>query len=187
MPFPAPWSRRLRHFLDRWYLAGVFAIVLGLLLWRNSAWIIPALLILGAFALWRCDLITRWQGGRKLRAHCGPVLQVRFENGGDEIVATHQTPSGTACVRWNTRTHQVITAGVTGPAAGSLVVASPDGNWRAAADGRVIRLQQHNAPKTARTLRGHSRQVNSLDIAPDSTRLASGGEDGLVIIWHLHA
>lgn len=60
---------------------------------------------------------------------------------------------------------------------------SPDNAILAAINGSEIVLWDLHTAEIQRTLKGHSKPVKAITLSPDGKRLASGGEDGRVILW----
>lgn len=50
---------------------------------------------------------------------------------------------------------------------------------------RTIKVWDNQTMSLKHTFVGHKAQINSLDMAPKTSYLASGGKDGLAIIWNL--
>ena len=63
------------------------------------------------------------------------------------------------------------------------VAYAPDGKTLATATDRLVRLWDTATHEEMRALRGHDRLVQALGYSPDGGLLASGGTDGLVILW----
>lgn len=66
---------------------------------------------------------------------------------------------------------------------GDSFVWSPDGRWLAAARGAEALIYDAATGRLRFTLVGHIAEVRALDWTADSTRLATGSEDGTVRIW----
>ena len=67
----------------------------------------------------------------------------------------------------------------------TCVAFSPDGRWLVSStreDG-VIVVRDATSGENHQTLRGHSADVNSVAVGPDSTRIVSGGADNTVRLW----
>ena len=65
------------------------------------------------------------------------------------------------------------------------------GEWLAVAGGPDVTLwpcSGKTGPEgvNPKQLNGHSAEVTALDFKPDGTYLASGGRDGLVLLWRPH-
>jgi guanine nucleotide-binding protein subunit beta-2-like 1 protein len=50
---------------------------------------------------------------------------------------------------------------------------------------RTIKVWDNNTMSLMHTFHGHKAQINSLDIPPNAEYLASGGKDGIAMIWNL--
>jgi len=66
---------------------------------------------------------------------------------------------------------------------------SPDGKWLAGTSGasadKIIHLWEVATGSKRISLRAHTQPIRSLAFSPDGRRLASGGQDGLLIIWNV--
>ncbi|KAA3663127.1 MAG: helix-turn-helix domain-containing protein, partial [Chloroflexi bacterium] len=62
---------------------------------------------------------------------------------------------------------------------------SPDSSLLVIASNNLIKILEINSWETIHTLEGHTDVVGSITFSPDGTLLASGGDDGVLIIWDI--
>jgi WD40 repeat protein len=75
---------------------------------------------------------------------------------------------------------------------GLLAVGGDDGMVRLWTDGRVCAQQERSAfgvqcVDAPHQLRGHTQPVRAVACSPDGTRLATGGDDGSLILWSIES
>jgi WD40 repeat protein len=68
---------------------------------------------------------------------------------------------------------------------GSIVVFSPDGNRLATADSQTATVWDSRSGQELLTLSGHMDFIDSVAFSPDSKRLATVGQDGIVQVYAL--
>ena len=65
------------------------------------------------------------------------------------------------------------------------IALSGDGNWIVSTGWPVTTVWNRSTRQIARTMSEHTNWVNAVDVSPDSTKLATGSDDGKAIIWNL--
>jgi eukaryotic-like serine/threonine-protein kinase len=100
-----------------------------------------------------------------------------------KILATGGGYTESAVKLWNVETHQFV-----GQLDGhrswvTCLMFLPDGKLASASADQTVRLWDIQSRRSLGTFRGHQSEVRSLDVSPDGRTLASGAEDGTVLLW----
>lgn len=111
-----------------------------------------------------------------LRRHVGAVRSVQFDASGTKVVSTSDdgsirwwtVPDGGWMTGLITRTHPFFAAAL-----------SPDGGWFAAGGDESVSLWNLPLPP----LTGHTSPPDGIALSPDSSVLATGGRDRLILLW----
>ncbi len=114
-----------------------------------------------------------------LKGHTQPVNAVAFSADGGTLASA--SDDGTVKL-WSVRTGKETRTLPPHPGKVHAVAFGPPGELASACDDGVIRVFDRDG-KEVRALRRHTRAVRSVAYSPDGRRLASAGEDGLVVLW----
>lgn len=153
----------------------------------------------GVVELW--DVATGKRLGAPMRAHANAVSNVRFLPGGKTIISADLDE----ILSWNTETHQPADLSLGASTHSVLVLPSPDSrtsemNTAISPDGKevarsaegvggyeVTRWDIGSKSAIGDPLSGQKSQITALLFSPDSSLLASGGDDGRVVLWPLQS
>ena len=111
-----------------------------------------------------------------LVGHDGQVSVLALSSNG-EFLATVGDREGVTRL-WNTETGQLIAV-----LDGKEPLFSPDGHLLLTARKKTVKVWNAATGKLKLTLTGHERDITAASFSPDGSRLATGGEDGTVILW----
>lgn len=139
-----------------------------------------------AVMLWSLNADAR--PGHALGRLDDPALRVTFAADGHTVLAVDQTDASTPSTvyAWNAESDEATTA-VMEQAGSRLVIASafsPDGQMLALAGAdRAIILHNTTDGSQSETLTEHADTIFSLAFSIDNERMASGGNDGGIVLW----
>jgi WD40 repeat protein len=114
---------------------------------------------------------------RVFAEHLHPVLDVAWSSDGTRLASGGADSS---VIVWDVQTGESLSV-----LAGDIVSWSPDGEWLATALYDSIFVWDPQTGNRLHSLRGHRGEILSVTWSPDGKLIASGAEDGAVIIWEL--
>lgn len=136
--------------------------------------------------------VANWSGALELwdlgelrpramhRDHEGAVQSLAYTPDGGLLLSGGQ--DGTIYV-YETRAQKLRGRITAMPAAVYAMAFSPDGKRLACSAGSKVQIRETGTWQPLRALEAHTKPVTSLAWSPDGRSIATGGEDGLVILW----
>ncbi|CEL59035.1 Vegetative incompatibility protein HET-E-1 OS=Podospora anserina GN=HET-E1 PE=4 SV=1 [Rhizoctonia solani AG-1 IB] len=116
-----------------------------------------------------------------LTGHTDSILSIGFSPDGTRLASSSDDSSIHV---WDTQTGQVVLGPLKGRAERGQVRYSPTGaHIYSCQDNRIWVLDAYTGNVALGPLTGHQRDITSIDISPDGTRLISGSIDNSIRVW----